>query len=81
MKFKFTMGELSLVYVEVHCSIIVKLFISTRPGNGVILCFDTKISLYIPFTMPNVNALTRLLIFQNNNPIIIIFFTKYFTIL
>ena len=81
MKFKFTMGEWSLVYVEVHCSTIVKLFTSTRPSNWVILCFDTKISLHIPFTMLNVNALTRLLISQNNNPIIIIFFTKYFTIL
>ena len=51
------MGEQYLVYVEVHYSTIVKLFTSTRPGNGVVLYFDAKIFLHIPFTMPNVNAI------------------------
>ena len=59
MKFKFTMGEQSLVYVEVHCSTIIKL---SRLGNGVVLCFDAKIFLRIPFLMPNVNVLIMYLL-------------------
>ena len=57
MKFKFTMDEQFLVYVEVHCSTIVKLFTNTGPDNEVVLCFDAKISLHISFSMSNVNAL------------------------
>ena len=50
--------EKRIYYYVIYYSTIVKIFTSTRPGTGLVLCFDAKIPLHIPFARPNANANT-----------------------